>query len=195
MKEKVLYCGMADDILTPLILVPNFTKLFVIDLFDSAFAKHKTWEGQKKDILQCLKLGNNKNSHHRDVYLYYDKETPVYSINGLCKIIKESDVDKKWVVSFIYNGVERELIYFHHTDFITKWDEQINEITDLMCMGDEFLIENKMLNKMIKKRCNFNCKFYDQFTESDSTTKTNVIGREIFINDLQNVLDSVEKLS
>ena len=49
-KENVLYCGMADDILTPLILVPNLTTLFVIDKFDSAFAKNNTWEGQKEDI-------------------------------------------------------------------------------------------------------------------------------------------------
>ena len=31
---NVLYLGMADDIMTPLLLVPELTNLYVIDQFD-----------------------------------------------------------------------------------------------------------------------------------------------------------------
>jgi len=193
MEENILYCGMADDILTPMILVPNFTAIFVIDLFDSAFAKNRTWEGQKRDILQCLKDGNNEKSHHRDVYLHYDKSTPTYSIDEQCNIKEEIDNGKIWKVKFYYKGIKRELIYFHHTNFIANWDEEIKNISHLMCMGAEFPIEKKILNKMIRERCNEDCKFYDQFAEFNNTIKTTAIGRTIFINDLENVLCEVEK--
>ncbi len=189
MEEKVIYCGMADDILTPILLVPNLSKLFVIDLFDRAFAKHYTWEGQKNDILQCLKEGNNKNSHHRDVYLHYNKNTKIYSINEPCIIKNENDDGKCWIVDFIYKGKERKLIYFHHTNFIADWDKHINGISHVMCMGAEFPIEQPALNKMLKERCNEDCKFYDQFAEFDNTIKTTIIGRDVFINDLRNVLN------
>ena len=194
MKNKVLYCGMADDILTPLILVPTLSKLFVIDLFDTAFAKNRNWEGQKADILQCLQEGNNENSHHRDVYLYYDKNTKIYYIDEPCKIINEKDNGVCWIVDFIYKGIKRELIYFHHKDFIAEWDKQINGISHLMCMGAEFPIEENLLNKMIQERCNYDCKFYDQFAKFDNTIETTAINRKIFINDLKNVLDAVEKI-
>lgn len=185
---------MADDILTPMILVPNFTNLFVIDIFDIAFAKERTWDGQKKDILQCLKNGNNEKSHHREVYLYYDKSTPTYSIDERCDIIEEVENGKIWRVKFTYNDIERQLIYFHHTNFIANWDNEIKDISHLMCMGAEFPIEKKVLNKMIKERCNEKCKFFDQFAEFDNTIKANAIGRDIFINDLENVLCAVGKI-
>ncbi len=188
MKEKVLYCGMADDILTPLILVPNLSKLFAIDLFDKAYAKNNTWNGQKDDILQCLIKGNNKNSHHREIYLHYNKNTKIYDINEPCLIINEKDNDKCWIVDFTYKGIQRQLVYFHHTNFIANWDKQINGISHLMCMGAEFPMRETLLNKMIRERCISNCKFYDQFAVFKNTIKTKTIGQDVFINDLQNVL-------
>lgn len=193
METNILYCGMADDILTPLILVPNFTTLFVIDLFDSAFAKGGNWEGQKQDILQCLTDGNNKKSHHMEVYLYYDKSTPTYYIDEPCVMLNEEDNGKIWRVKFTYKGILRELVYIHHTNFIANWHSEVNSISHLMCMGAEFPIEKRMLNKMIQERCDDDCKFYDQFAEFDSTIKTTAIGRDIFINDLNDVLSAVEK--
>jgi len=71
---NVLYCGMADDVLRPILLVPDFDKLFVIDGFDSAFAKNRSWEGQKEDILEMLSRGDDELSHHREVELNYREE-------------------------------------------------------------------------------------------------------------------------
>ena len=188
MENKVLYCGMADDILTPLILVPDLSKLFVIDYFDAAFAKNGTWKGQKEDIKECLVSGSNEKSHHREVYLHYDKNTKIYSIDEPCTIINESDMNNCWTLTFKYKRKIRKLIYFHHTDFISYWDDDINEINHIMCIGAEFPILEELLNTMLHERTTKDCKFYDQFAEYHNTAKKVIIGEDIFINDLSNLL-------
>ena len=52
---NVLYLGMVYDIMAPLLLVPNLTTLFVIDIFDHHFSKDGTWSGQKEDIKEIKK--------------------------------------------------------------------------------------------------------------------------------------------
>jgi len=194
MEENVIYCGMADDILTPLILVPTLSNLFVIDYFDSAFAKNRTWEGQKEDIKQCLVNGNNKNSHHREVYLKYSKKVEIFYIDEPCEIISDVDIDKCWTLSFKYKDTVRTLTYFHHTNFIANWDSRIKNISHVMCMGAEFPIEQNKLYDMLKERCNADCKFYDQFAKFSNTIYKSVLDRYIFVNDLRMVLFKIKTL-
>lgn len=42
---NILYLGMADDIITPFMLVPHLDVLYIIDWFDEAFSKDMTSEG------------------------------------------------------------------------------------------------------------------------------------------------------
>jgi hypothetical protein len=179
---------MADDILHPLLLVPELTKLFVIDYFDSAFAKNGTWEGQKKDILEILTSGNNKNSRHREVYSHYYKKVPIYYLDDPCKIIKQLDENKCWEVDFMYKGIKRELNYFHHTNFISKWNKDISDISHVMSMGAVFPISDKKLKKMLIERTTPDCKYYDEFFEEKDTVKKEVLGRTIYINELNSVI-------
>ena len=107
---------MADDILMPLLLIPDLLILFVIDKFDIAFARCGTWEGQKEDIKQCLINGNNKSSMHREVYLEYQKTVPIYSIAAPCTILSETDDGNIWILEFEYMNMLLKIykyIYFY----------------------------------------------------------------------------------
>lgn len=177
--NKILYCGMADDILSPLLLVPDFTHLYVIDSFDSAFAENCTWEGQMQDIKNILLAGNDEKSHHRWVHLHYKKEWPVTSLDGPCKIISESLTDKCWTLSFVYNGVQRELIYFFRRNFYNIWPEEINNINHFMSMGAvcirdkaDQLVEEPILFKILKERTVSNCLYYDHYNFMYKSNKT-----------------------
>jgi len=113
---KVLYCGMADDILMPLLLIPDLLTLFVIDKFDLAFARHETWEGQKGDIIQILVDGNNKSSWHREEYLAYKKTASIYSIDAPCTILSKTDDGNIWTLEFEYMDMLLKIykyIYFY----------------------------------------------------------------------------------
>jgi hypothetical protein len=80
MKDIVLYCGMADDILTPFLLIPNLKTLYVIDKFDRAFSKDRTLEGQHREIVSILKAGNDQNSFHRYICLKYNDDATVTNL-------------------------------------------------------------------------------------------------------------------
>ena len=113
---NVLYCGMADDIITPMLLVPDFTTIYVICLLDSAFAKNGTWEGQKNDIKEILLSGSNRNSNHFEVYVKYNRNYKATELEGKSEITQDID-EKSKQLEFTYQGKPRKLIYFHHTDF------------------------------------------------------------------------------
>ncbi len=185
---KVLYAGMADDILLPLLLIPTFNELFVICEFDIAFAKNRSWKGQKDDIKQILFNGNNENSHHRDIYLLYYKDTPIFNLDEPCIIIDEKDIDNCWTLIFSYNNKIRKLIYYHHTNFLTEWDKSITDINHVLSVGAPFPIDDKILNKMVKERCTLDCLYYDQFTVNKNTKKVNLMDRLIYINNIKELL-------
>lgn len=159
--SRVLYLGMANDIMSPLLLVPDFDIVYVICKLDRAFAKDKTWEGQKEDIKQILESGNNECSFSRGVYLKYDEDTPVYYLEGASKIIKESDDGYCWRLDFIYDRKPRELVYYHHREFIAEWPKEIYQIDHVMSMGATFPFREMILQEMIFSRCTYAANYYD----------------------------------
>ncbi|MEK6829136.1 MAG: hypothetical protein AABY15_03335 [Nanoarchaeota archaeon] len=145
MKKNILYCGMADDILSPILLVPDFDTIFVIDSFDRAFAKDNTWEGQKEDIIQMLSLGNDEHSQHRDVLVNFSKRknVPIICLKEPCNVISQSDDGNVFRVKFNYLGKTRNLIYFHHRNYFTTWPDEVKKISHLMSMGAAFAFKDE----------------------------------------------------
>ena len=178
MEENVLYCGMADDIVTPMLLVPDLTNLFAICLFDEAFARGYSWEGQKNDIKQTLTAGSDEKSWHREIYLKYRKSVPINYLIDSSVITKDSDNDNCWELEFIYNKLKRKLIYFHHTNFLEPWDNSIQNISHILSVGAPFPMAHPTLNEMLKTRTIQDCNYYDQFLKFENTeTKSSRTGR------------------
>jgi hypothetical protein len=154
---NVLYLGMADDIMAPLLLVPELTTLFVIDKFDHHFSKDKTWKGQKEDIKEILINGSDMNSHTRQVNIKcYDYDT-IHYLDGKSTIVEDIDNGSVWKLKFKYKNFERRLIYYHHRDFLIKWPKDIIDIKHIMMMGafswDSFDTKNsKILISMLETR-------------------------------------------
>jgi hypothetical protein len=88
----------------------------------------------------------------------------------------------------MYKGIKRELNYFHHTNFISKWNKDISDISHVMSMGAVFPISDKKLKKMLIERTTPDCKYYDEFFEEKDTVKKEVLGRTIYINELNSVI-------
>lgn len=188
METNILYCGMADDITTPMLMVTGFDQLFAIDYFDSAFSPDGSWEGQKQDILDCLGSGCDKYSHHRKVCLHYQDEVLILSI-GICEIINEVDDGNKWVVDFRLNSKDRKLTYFHHRNFYEIWDESIRNINHLMSIGAEFDLDKPMLKQMFQERCSDSCMYYTTWHEQKEGTKYKIRGGDVHLNYLDNVTE------
>lgn len=149
---NVLYLGMADDIMAPLLLVPELTTLFAIDLFDPCFSIDETWEGQKEDIKQILTNGNDKNSLFskiRGKFYKTNKTKEIYYLKSKSIIIEDIDNENVWKLKFIYDNIERQLIYYHHQDFYETWPNEINNITHIMTMGAEYWPYDNKKRKMI----------------------------------------------
>lgn len=168
-EENIMYGGMAEDIMAPMLLVPNFDKIYVVSLFDSAFSKKGTWKSQKDDIKRILKNGNDKNTHRKYIRdKYPDKkgeQKVIFHLRGKSKILQEEDVDNRWYLKFEYMDNIRKLIYFHDTNFLKDWPSEIQNITHVMFMGsfsfnvgsDIDFVDMKRdylkLFKMFKERC------------------------------------------
>lgn len=182
--KNVLYLGMADDIFTPIILIPDFDTLFVVDSFDHAFARNNAWEGMKEDILEKLTRGDNKLSHHREVMLHYNKNVPITKLEHKCEIISHEDDGTCFRVKFNYNDKDREFIYFHSQNFYTEWNQEIQDISHMMTIGATFVFNNEdadvsytrkwpeifkptvqddeiCISEMIRTRINKDCIYYD----------------------------------
>ena len=124
---NVLYLGMGDDIMAPLLLVPDLDNLYVIDEFDPAFSSDKTYEGQKQDIIQILRQGYKK------VEQWYG-ETVDY-LSGESEIISQEDDGTVWRLKFNYDGKERNLTFYHHRNFLIEWPQEIRDINHIMTIG------------------------------------------------------------
>lgn len=165
---------MADDVLSPMLLVPDFNVLYSICLFDSAFAMNRTWEGQKEDIKKQLIDGHDDGSHHMQVYRHYHTNRPVTKLVESCKVLKEEDKNGRWMLIFSYLDKERSLIYFHHKNFYSEWPSEIKDIDHLMSMGAVFMTEkdgstvkNKKFFRTISDRCSKNCMYYELHNDYD----------------------------
>ena len=154
---NVLYLGMADDIMSPLLIVPDLTTLFVIDLFDKCFSKDKTWKSQKEDIKEILTNGSDINSHGRQVTIKCNDDDTIHYLKDKAKILKDNDNGSVWKLKFKYDNIVRNLIFYHHRNFLIKWPEDIINIKHVIMIGAfcwEGFIENDctVLLSMLKTR-------------------------------------------
>lgn len=111
---------MADDIMTPLLLVPNVTTIYVIDLFDSFFSSKFTFESQKDDIRKVLANGSDEHTNRLK-----------------CPSTFISDVDDgtTWRFQFQYGEQLINLVLYHHRNFLIEWPSEIQNISHVMMMG------------------------------------------------------------
>lgn len=135
MENNVLYVGMADDILSPMILVPDFDCIFVMNILDRAYSPDGTWKGMKKDIISTLKNAHTEKSHHSKLVNGTSDSFRNLYANGSSEIIEEIDNGDVWIVNFKYSGKPRQLIYYYDYDFNMNWPENIRNIKHVMTFG------------------------------------------------------------
>ena len=190
-KNIVLYCGMADDIISPIQLVSNCEHIYVIDLFDSAFAKGGTAEGQREDIRQILLTGNDENSHHREIHLRYEDNWPISFIKPH-EIVSETFEGETWKLQLKIQDENRCLIYFQLRNFYNEWPEEIQNVNHLMCMGASFgYNEEPILRKMMETRTTNDCLFYDAFYMGENTIFKSARNNDMIkVNPLSDILNN-----
>ncbi len=183
-KVNVLYCGMADDILSPLKLVPDSDVIYVICELDSAFARGGNVKGQQLDIIEMLTLGNDSKSRHREIYA--TRYPDACELDEPCQILSPIVYEgNRWHLTFIYKGKERKLIYFYN-NFYNTWDEEIQDISHVMSMGATFEIDKEdTLLQMLRERTRTGSKYYELgYTENKYDSTTKVRDSEIGVVDL-----------
>jgi hypothetical protein len=157
---NVLYLGMAWDIMSPLLLVPDLDKIYAIDRVDTSLIIGRdgdNWEEQKSEIKQILLDGSTINSKTK---LYSDEDyfSETHYLPSKSTILEESDKDNRYYLKFNYNGKDRELIYYHHINFKSIWNDEIKDISHLLTIGTETFNYyehegNKILQTMYNERC------------------------------------------
>jgi len=163
MSINVFYAGMADDIMSPLLLVPDLSRIYAIDAFDPAFCKSNEWAGvggMKEDIMNILVRGDDFTSYSRGIYMSPCggtdsalEDLDVHDLAGPSSILENHEENNRWYLKFVYQGIERELIYFHHRNFHDVWPEEIAEIEHVFTMGVPFVLKRvPMLTKMLDSR-------------------------------------------
>lgn len=175
-QKNILYCGMGGDIMSPLLLVPDFDRLYVIDIFYLAFCSKGTWSSMKSDIKYLLLNGDDRDAWFRKIIYkcrqdihYLDSKAEileeceeVYSESPDSCWVRSIDPEKqfsnklKWSLKFMYCGKIRELICYMGNDFRNEWPEDIKNISALMHIGADFeehFSKPNKLTSMIKKRC------------------------------------------
>lgn len=162
---NVLYLGMADDIMPPLLLVPDLTTLYVIDKFDKRFSPDSTFYSQKNDIFNTLSNGSDLDKRSRKIY--NDNDDSLHFLEGKSKIISNVDDGNVWRLQFEYMNKIRNLIYYHHRDFLEEWPSEIIDIKHVMTMGSfgwycfkmrEY--DCKVLKSMLHSRTSKSFNFY-----------------------------------
>lgn len=185
MKKNMLYCGMANDISTPLILPIHWDTLYVMDLFDSAYSSDGTLEGQKKDIIRQLINGHNQddpmlpwlieNLKSEPSNAPLKKELTKYQFSFTpCKILKDEEVNGRWHLEIEQAGKIKNIIIFHNYNFCRSWPSEIRNIDFIAAFGAVFPLSNNIgLNQMIQSRCSNNCTFFfeDYFLDENPELK------------------------
>ena len=174
MDINVLYLGMANDILTPFLLEPNLTNLYVIDLFDDTYSSDKTLNGQRRDIKNKLKTGIDIKEDIRIKYpdvILKDPTNykPDYSIDLKHKAIitKETDDGEVWTLEFILDGICRKLISYYDRNFEDIWPKEVTNISHIIGIGayavDLFIMnfDESAINKMFEERTTEEWTYYE----------------------------------
>lgn len=176
--SKVLYCGMADDIISPLLLTPDVKKIYAVSLFDKSYASKGTWASQKRDIKFVLENGTNKGSVDHLKSKEDGHDFMIVNLEGSSTIISEKDDTKKkrWYLKFYYNGKPRGLIYYYDRNCKIIWPEEISDIRHLMVIGA--LTPNKfrdddhaVFRNMMKQRCTRTFSIYARYVLFNSVSR------------------------
>ena len=131
---NILYIGMADDIISPLLLCPDFDTLFVMDVFDEAYSVDGTFESQKKLITDALVSGYTK-TFARDKTPNQILHHSVY-IGGKATIVSNDDKDDKiWTLKFEWKGKIRTLIRYEMNACQNVWPVEITNISHIITIG------------------------------------------------------------
>lgn len=120
--NNVLYLGMGDDIITPLLLQPDFDVLYVIDIFVGNNSI-KTFEQMQQKIVDTLTTG-----------ITLEETYQSQEIGGKAIIISKEQSYKKWVLTFDFNGKIRKLIRYEG-DFYDTWPVEITEINHIIAIN------------------------------------------------------------
>jgi hypothetical protein len=137
--KNVLYCGMANDIFTPLVLVPHLDNIYVMDKFDSAFSSDdKTLDQQRTDII--------------DILTHKTKQQGYCDLPYKATILKEIREPDYFNLVFDYNGKERHL-YIFSTDYRQEiWPEIIKDIDVLITIGAPFAIDRRVMERVFDNK-------------------------------------------
>ena len=150
MNGNILYLGMAEDIMAPLLINPDVSTIFVIDEFDFAYSSNGTWEAQKDGVRRFLLNGSDEDSHSRLTFTKDPNDLPIHlkwigprdfddkSIHYLKSksvITGDDDDGKVWRLSFEYDGRPVQLVYYHHRNFLKEWPSEIKDIGQVLVMG------------------------------------------------------------
>lgn len=161
MSCNVMYLGMADDILLPLLIAPELDNLFVISRFDAAYSPDATAWGQRADIRQTLELGHNGSSRHIKLARKYRGEEVTRLPLGPCQILHDVFRGGEWNLSFQYGPITVRMLY-QYRDFVSVWDSRMRDIDHVICVGATTPVFEEPLNRMLRERCTTDACFYDQ---------------------------------
>lgn len=165
---KVLYLGMANDIMSPLLLIPETTIIYAIDSFDSCYSRDGTWDTQKKDIQQILIQGNDLNTFSYDIHTSDTDDKEPHYLKHKSKILNSVDDGSVWTLEFLYGTGPITLKYYHHYNFYSEWPDEITEISKIIGIGADVYwpVESEAndCNRVSPKRCKILLKQFHERT-------------------------------
>jgi hypothetical protein len=159
MPINVLYLGMAYDIMAPLLLVPDFDTLYVLNSLDDAYG---SWEEHKQRIIAILEQGGDNNIAENVWFNDSEKERKpllkkwkdVHKLASPSEILSDEDTEVSecltgsnthnnfcytqsvWRLRFLYNGKERQLIYYYNFNYTHyDWPLEIQNIQHFIWNG------------------------------------------------------------
>ena len=138
---------MADDIATPMILVPQFRHIYVIDLFDKTLNTNNGTLDNQRDVIKSFLLdGTDANKQ----IWYWNDDRKTKTAHGKwyndIKTKKPSQLKSKsiitnevrtldyWRLDFDYEGLPRTLCVYT-MDFLTEWPTEIRGVDHVMMFG------------------------------------------------------------
>lgn len=143
---NVLYCGMADDIMLPLLLESNLDNLYVIDLFDECFSWNGTLKSQQDDIVNILKNGDDSKSHSRYIYTNETRHScfkpgielncsDIHYLEEKSEILEDERYTNKWFLKFKYLDKIRTMTIYYQNFLEETWPDEINNVKYIITVG------------------------------------------------------------
>lgn len=133
---NILYIGMADDIISPLLLCPDFDNLFVIDMFDGSCSPDGTFDGQKKSIIDTLTSGYTKEKKSKWFPPTHNPITySAYTNLGKCIINDDVTEGDKWTLKFKAKDKIRTMIRYEMLAQKGPWPEEIKNLSQIIVIG------------------------------------------------------------